>query len=115
MTEREQGKPRGFQPGNNYGKGRPLGRQNALSSKDQFLKAMEFIYENAVSANNWHAAIRAKELHAKALGLFRMSKLPLPEIKAIKDMNEEQLMDFVARLEESDPDLKKLEVPYPTG
>lgn len=78
-------------------------------SKDQILTDIETIYQLALDDSKWHVALRAKELQGKALGLFK--KQHLPDVTRIADMTEEQLYEFVARLEKNDPELKNLEPP----
>lgn len=79
-------------------------------TREQILKESEEIYQGAMNEGKWALALRAKELQAKILGLFKVPRLP--EVVRIQDMTEEQLQEFVTRLEKSDPDLKKL--PFPT-
>jgi hypothetical protein len=77
--------------------------------KDQVLKDIQLLYERALSNNKLTAALRAKELQGKAIGLFKPQRLP--NILRIADMTEEQLRDFIDRLEKNDPELKNLELP----
>jgi hypothetical protein len=110
MSENETTKPCGFQPGNTYGKGRPLGSRNATPpiSKDQLLRDIEELYNYALSNSHWNIALQAKSLQGKLLGLFRTRKLP--DITHIADMNEGELEDFLARFEAHDPSLKELKL-----
>src|SRR4051812_12392150 len=108
MSETEIKNPTQFQPGNTYGKGRPPGSRNATPLKEQFIKDMEEFYTIAISQDRLETALRAKALAAKAGGVFRTSKIPFPDIKSHKDMDTQQLQDFIDRLEEHDPALKKL-------
>ena len=76
-------------------------------TKKKTLKNLEFLYELALKKGKWHIALRAMEIQGKALGLLRHQ--PLPPVKRLSDMTEEQLRDFIARLEESDPTLRQEE------
>lgn len=111
MSESELPKPYGFQPGNTHGKGRPLGSYNAPPpiSKEQILRDVEELYNYALSNNHWNVALQAKYLQGKIIGLFRTRKLP--NITNLSDMNQGELEQFIARLEEHDPSLKDLKPP----
>lgn len=73
-------------------------------TKDQILADIQTIYQLALENGNWHAALRAKEMQGKILGLFEKQRLP--EVTRIADMTEEQLREFMERLEKHDPSLK---------
>jgi hypothetical protein len=75
-------------------------------TKEQILKDIDSIYKNAVKDGKWHTAWRIKEMQGKALGLFMPQRLP--NIVRIADMNDDQLTEFMERLEERDPSLKDL-------
>ncbi|MBX9805434.1 MAG: hypothetical protein K2Y18_06760 [Alphaproteobacteria bacterium] len=78
-------------------------------TKEQILSDIESIYQSAIAENKWQVALHAKELQGKALGLF--NKKVLPDIIRISDMNENQLKEFIDRLEKRTPALKLLELP----
>ena len=82
-------------------------------TKDQILKDIESLYQLALENGQWRIALRAKELQGKALGLFRPQRLP--HIMRIADMTEEQLREFIARLEENDPELQQKGGTFPIG
>lgn len=111
MSENATQRSKGFQPGNTYGKGRPLGRRNAppAISKDQLLRDIEELYQYALGNSHWSVALQAKSLQGKIIGLFRTRKLP--NITHVSDMNEGELEEFIALLEAHDPSLKDLQLP----
>lgn len=78
-------------------------------NKSQILSDIETIYQCAINDRKWLVALRAKELQGKIIGIFK--KRELPEILQISEMTEEELREFVERLEEHDPELKNLELP----
>lgn len=78
-------------------------------NKDKILSELEELYQCAINESNWLVALRAKELQGKIMGVFK--KRQLPEIIRISDMTEEELLEFLERLEKHDPELKKLELP----
>lgn len=80
-------------------------------NKENIIRKLETIYWHALSANRWYTALQAASLQGRNLGMF--IKPRLPEITRIKDMDEDQLREFVERLEKHDPELKKLEIPPP--
>ena len=73
-------------------------------TKDAVLKKLETVYWRAMGGGNWSVALRAAELQGKAVGLFE--KQLLPKVVRIADMTEEQLTEFINRLENRDPQLK---------
>jgi hypothetical protein len=73
-------------------------------TKDDVLKKLETIYWRALQGGSWGIALRAAELQGKAIGLFE--KQPLPKVASIAEMTEEQLTEFIDRLEKRDPCLK---------
>lgn len=77
--------------------------------KDQVLKDIQLLYELALYSGKLTVALRAKELQGKAIGLFETQRFP--NVLRIADMTEEQLRDFIDRLEKNDPELKNLEPP----
>ena len=76
-------------------------------TRDQILSDMETIYRLALDDGKWSVALHAKELQGKAIGLFTPS--PLPTVARIADMTEDQLQEFLARLEENEPGASTLE------
>lgn len=78
----------------------------AQITRDQILRDMETLYQLALDDGKWLVALRAKELQGKVIGLFKRQRLP--DILHIADMTEEQLSEFIERLEENDPELKNL-------
>lgn len=111
MSELEPARPRGFQPGNTYGKGRPLGSRNLPPpfSKETVLKEIHDIYVHALGTDNLSVALQALSIKGKIMGLYRIRKLQ--NIVRIEDMNEGELEEFMARLEEHDPSLKMSDLP----
>ena len=73
-------------------------------TKAAILKKLETVYWRALNGGNWSVALRAAELQGKALGLFE--KQLLPKVVRIADMTEEELTEFIDRLEKQDPTLK---------
>lgn len=73
-------------------------------TKDTVLQDIESIYQIALKDKKWNVALRAKETQGKILGIFRQQGLP--HIKRMADMTDEELQEFIARLEKTDPDLK---------
>lgn len=96
-----------FQPGNTYGKGRPLGSRNSPPpiSKEKILEEIHDIYAHALGTSNLGVALQALSMKGKIMGLYRTRKLQ--DIVRIEDMNEGELEEFMARLEKHDPSLKK--------
>jgi hypothetical protein len=84
-------------------------KMNPTLNKNQILSDIETIYQSAINDGKWLIALRAKELQGKIIGIFK--KRELPEILQISDMTEEELREFVERLEQHDPELKNLELP----
>ena len=74
-------------------------------SKKNILKNFEFLYKLALKEGKLHIALRAKEMQGQAIGIFRHR--PLPAVKRFIDMTEQELKDFIARLEENDPTLRQ--------
>ena len=73
--------------------------------KKNILKNFEFLYKRALKKGQLHIALRAKEMQGQAIGIFRHR--PLPPVKRLSDMTEQELKDFIARLEENDPTLRQ--------
>ena len=77
---------------------------SALFTKARILKKLEAVYWRALNSGNLHVALRVIELQGNHISMF--DKQRLPKVSRIADMTEEQLVDFIARLEEREPDLK---------
>ena len=77
---------------------------SAPLTKAAILKKLETVYWRALNGGNWSVALRAAELQGKALGLFE--KQLLPKVVRIADMTEEELTEFIDRLEKQDPTLE---------
>jgi hypothetical protein len=75
-------------------------------SKEQLLHDMQMVYEAAFKEKKWYVALKAKELQGRVLNVFAACKLP--EIKRIADFTEDDLKEFVARLEKNDSQLKPI-------
>jgi hypothetical protein len=93
-------------------------------STRKVLRKLKKIYGYALKNKEWHVALRAVEQEAHYIGGVRqppkrrdvfekqtLPSLPLPKIKRIADMTEEQLKDFTTTLEKMYPDLKDLDAP----
>jgi hypothetical protein len=76
---------------------------DGVLTKADILKKLETVYWRALQGESWGVALRAAELQGKAVGLFE--KHLLPKV-SIAEMTEEQLTEFMGRLEKRDPTLK---------
>lgn len=74
-------------------------------TRDTILADMETIYHLALAEGKLNVALHVKELQGKAVGLFHQSHLPIA--RRISEMSEDQLTEFMARLEDLDPALKQ--------
>jgi len=83
-----------FQPGNKFGKGRPVGSRNTPrpKTKEQLLDDIDIICKNAVENNRWQAALQARVWQGKLMGFFRTRKLP--PITRISDMQRHEIEEL---------------------
>lgn len=72
-----------------------------IGHKEHIIQDLEFIYGRAVSDDNLTAALKAKELQGKCLGLFILSKLPSPKLSLV-DLSEKNLEELLRDLEEGE-------------
>lgn len=77
---------------------------NAFFTKATILKDLKTIYLGALKAGDWRVALEVTKLRGRHIGLF--DKQRLPEVSRIADMTEEQLTEFIDRLEQQEPSLK---------
>jgi hypothetical protein len=81
---------------------------DASFTKVSILKDLKTIYRRALEDGNWQVALQATKLRGQHIGMF--GKQLLPNVVRIADMTEEQLVEFIDRLETRDPSLKDQEV-----
>jgi hypothetical protein len=77
-------------------------------TRDIILKRLQTIYRQAKRDRKWNVALQAVIMQGRQINMFVRQTLPV--IARIKDMTEEQLIDFIAYLEENDPDLREPEI-----
>jgi len=83
----------------------------SILSREIILRKLETIYWQAVRDKKWNVALQTVIMQGREINMFVRQNLPV--VVRIKDMTEEQLDDFIAYLEEHDPELRPPEDPSP--
>jgi hypothetical protein len=79
-------------------------------TKDQILKDIQDLYQQALEDKKWQVALHAKEIQGKILGHFQ--RQDLPKVVPIAEMSDEQIHEYIKRLRRVDPDLRTIESPH---